>query len=100
MTLVTLDIVMAIILVSVYYIWLIVRFIHATGLREMYTALALLIVIGISILTTLVRLSPALGAFPAGIALANSEFHHELESDIEPFKGLFPELFSSPLAQR
>ena len=92
-TLVTLSIVAAIILAGVYFIRPIFRFTHATGLREMYTALALLIVIGISVLMTLVGLSPALGAFLAGVVLANSEFRHELESDIEPFKGLLLGLF-------
>jgi CPA2 family monovalent cation:H+ antiporter-2 len=92
-TLVTLSIVAAIILAGVYFIRPIFRFIHATGLREMYTALALLIVIGISVLMTIVGLSPALGAFLAGVVLANSEFRHELESDIEPFKGLLLGLF-------
>jgi len=69
------------------------RFIHAARLREMYTAFALLIVIGIAFLMTLVGLSPALGTFLAGVLLANSEFRHELESDIEPFKGLLLGLF-------
>ena len=69
------------------------RFIHAANLREMYTALALLIVVGISFLMTLVGLSPALGAFLAGVVLANSEFRHELESDLNPFKGLLLGLF-------
>jgi CPA2 family monovalent cation:H+ antiporter-2 len=59
----------------------------------MYTALALLIVVGISFLMTLVGLSPALGAFLAGVVLANSEFRHELESDLNPFKGLLLGLF-------
>jgi CPA2 family monovalent cation:H+ antiporter-2 len=53
----------------------------------------LLIVVGISFLMTLVGLSPALGAFLAGVVLANSEFRHELESDLNPFKGLFLGLF-------
>jgi CPA2 family monovalent cation:H+ antiporter-2 len=69
------------------------RFIHAAHLREMYTALALLIVVGISFLMTLVGLSPALGAFLAGVVLASSEFRHELETDLEPFKGLLLGLF-------
>jgi glutathione-regulated potassium-efflux system protein KefB len=69
------------------------RYIHATRLREMYTALALLIVIGNAYIMTLLGLSPALGAFLAGVVLANSEFRHELESDIEPFKGLLLGLF-------
>ena len=59
----------------------------------MYTALALLIVVGISFLMMLVGLSPALGAFLAGVVLANSEFRHELETDLEPFKGLLLGLF-------
>ena len=59
----------------------------------MFTAAALLLVIGIAILMTLVGLSPALGTFLAGVVLANSEFRHELESDIEPFKGLLLGLF-------
>jgi CPA2 family monovalent cation:H+ antiporter-2 len=62
-------------------------------LREMYTAVALVIVVGIAFLMILVGLSPALGAFVAGVVLANSEFRHELEADIEPFKGLLLGLF-------
>ncbi len=69
------------------------RFIAASHLREIFTAAALLLVIGIALLMTLVELSPALGTFLAGVVLANSEFRHELESDIEPFKGLLLGLF-------
>lgn len=69
------------------------RFIAASRLREIFTAAALLLVIGIALLMTLVGLSPALGTFLAGVVLANSEFRHELESDIEPFKGLLLGLF-------
>ena len=69
------------------------RFIAASRLREIFTASALLLVIGIALLMTLVDLSPALGTFLAGVVLANSEFRHELESDIEPFKGLLLGLF-------
>lgn len=64
-----------------------------TGLRELFTAAALLLVIGIALLMTQVGLSPALGTFLAGVVLANSEYRHELESDIEPFKGLLLGLF-------
>jgi len=92
-TLVTLAVVAAVVLAGVYLTRPVFRFIHAANLREMYTALALLIVVGISFLMTLVGLSPALGAFLAGVVLANSEFRHELESDLEPFKGLFLGLF-------
>ncbi|MFW2439823.1 MAG: monovalent cation:proton antiporter-2 (CPA2) family protein [Arenicellales bacterium] len=69
------------------------RFIAASRLREIFTASALMLVIGIALLMTLVDLSPALGTFLAGVVLANSEFRHELESDIEPFKGLLLGLF-------
>ena len=92
-TLVTIAAVAAIILAGVYLTRPVFRFIHAARLREMYTAIALLIVVGISFLMTLVGLSPALGAFLAGVVLANSEFRHELESDLAPFKGLLLGLF-------
>ncbi|MDO6728910.1 monovalent cation:proton antiporter-2 (CPA2) family protein [Marinovum sp. 2_MG-2023] len=110
-TLVTLGAVAAIILAGIYLVRPAFRFIHAARLRELNTALALLIVVGIGTLMILVGLSPALGTFLAGVVLANSEFRHELESDIEPFKGLllglffitvgagidFPTLFDAPL---
>lgn len=69
------------------------RFIAKTGMREMFTAMVLLLVVGIAVLMTTVGLSPALGAFLAGVVLANSEYRHELESDIDPFKGLLLGLF-------
>ena len=92
-TLVTLGAVAGIIVTGVYFTRPVFRFIHAANLREMYTALALLIVVGIAYVMNLVGLSPALGAFLAGVVLANSEFRHELESDIQPFKGLLLGLF-------
>jgi CPA2 family monovalent cation:H+ antiporter-2 len=92
-TLVTLAMVAAIILAGIYLTRPLFRFIQASRLREMYTALALLIVIGIAFGMTLVGLSPALGAFLAGVVLANSEFRHQLEGDLEPFKGLLLGLF-------
>ncbi len=92
-TLVTLGAVAVVILAGIYLIRPLFRFIHHAHLREMYTALALLIVLGIGFLMMLVGLSPALGTFLAGVVLANSEFRHELESDIEPFKGLLLGLF-------
>jgi len=64
-----------------------------TRLRELFTAAALLLVIGIALLMSKVGLSPALGTFLAGVLLANSEYRHELEGDIEPFKGLLLGLF-------
>src|SRR3954468_2526702 len=69
------------------------RLIAETRLREIFTASALLLVIGIALLMQAVGLSPALGAFLAGVVLADSEFRHELEGDIEPFKGLLLGLF-------
>lgn len=69
------------------------RAIARTGLREIFTAAALLLVISAAILTEMVGLSPALGGFLAGIVLANNEYRHELEADIEPFKGLLLGLF-------
>jgi monovalent cation:H+ antiporter-2, CPA2 family len=92
-TLVTLAAIAAIILLGVFATRPVFRYIHASRLREMYTALALLIVTGIAFLMSLVGLSPALGAFLAGVVLANSEFRHELEGDLEPFKGLLLGLF-------
>lgn len=71
----------------------VLRAVAKTGMREIFTASALLIVVGIAVLMTQVGLSPALGAFLAGVVLANSEYKHELESDIEPFKGLLLGLF-------
>jgi monovalent cation:proton antiporter-2 (CPA2) family protein len=69
------------------------RAIAQTRLRELFTAAALLLVIGIALLMQQVGLSAALGTFLAGVVLANSEYRHELESDIEPFKGLLLGLF-------
>ncbi|MFK7792910.1 MAG: cation:proton antiporter [Devosiaceae bacterium] len=69
------------------------RFIAVAQLRELFTATALMMVVGIALLMSLVGLSPALGTFLAGVVLANSEYRHELESDIDPFKGLLLGLF-------
>ena len=69
------------------------RFVAKARLRELFIGAALMIVIGIALLMTLVGLSPALGTFLAGVVLANSEYRHELESDIDPFKGLLLGLF-------
>ena len=69
------------------------RTIALLNLREVFTAAALLVVVGIAVLMGAVGLSPALGAFLGGVVLANSEFKHELQNDIEPFKGLLLGLF-------
>jgi CPA2 family monovalent cation:H+ antiporter-2 len=69
------------------------RIITRTSVRELCVAAAILILVTIAYIMMLVGLSPALGAFLAGVLLANSEFKHELESDIEPVKGLLLGLF-------
>ena len=69
------------------------RAIAKTRQREAFTAAALLLIISVALLMTKVGLSAALGTFVAGVVLANSEYRHELESDIEPFKGLLLGLF-------
>jgi len=71
----------------------ILKMVARTRLQELFTASALLLVMAVSYLMQLVGLSPALGAFMAGLVLANSEFRHELEGDIAPFKGLLLGLF-------
>ena len=92
-TLVTIAAVGAVILAGTYLTRPVFRYIHNARLREMYTALALLMVVATAVLMGLVGLSAALGTFLAGVVLANSEFRHELESDLEPFKGLLLGLF-------
>ena len=69
------------------------RLIAATRIAELFTAMALLIVAGTALLMDSVGISMALGAFMAGVLLANSEYRHELGANIEPFKGLFLGLF-------
>jgi CPA2 family monovalent cation:H+ antiporter-2 len=92
-TLATVLAVAFVIIIGNYLSRPIFRFIASARLREVFTAAALLLVIGIALLMTMVGLSPALGTFLAGVVLANSEYRHELESDIEPFKGLLLGLF-------
>jgi glutathione-regulated potassium-efflux system ancillary protein KefC/glutathione-regulated potassium-efflux system protein KefB len=69
------------------------RLIATHGSREVFTAAALLLVIGAALIMERIGLSMSLGAFLAGVLLADSEFRHELEADIEPFKGLLLGLF-------
>jgi len=92
-TLVTLGAIAAVILGGNFLTRPLFRFISSAQLRELFTAAALMMVVGIALLMTLVGLSPALGTFLAGVVLANSEYRHELESDIDPFKGLLLGLF-------
>jgi CPA2 family monovalent cation:H+ antiporter-2 len=92
-TLTLLVVVNAVVFIGRFVFVPFLRFIARIRLRELFTAAALLIVIGTAYLMMLVGLSPALGTFLAGLVLATSEFRHELESDIEPFKGILLGLF-------
>jgi len=83
----------AIILGGHFFTRPIFRYIAKTRLREVFTAFALLLVLGIALLMDMVGMSMALGAFLAGVLLADSEYRHELEVEIEPFKGLLMGLF-------
>ena len=84
----------ALVIVAGRYVFVpVLRQVAKTRLRELFIACALLIVMGISFLMEQVGLSPALGAFLGGVVLANSEFKHELESNLDPFKGLLLGLF-------
>jgi len=69
------------------------RYVAETRLREVFVGFALFLVLGAAMLSALVGLSAGLGAFLAGVMLADSEYRHELEIDIDPFKGLLLGLF-------
>ena len=90
---VSIGVIIAIIFGGRYAIRPLFRVIARTHIRELFTAVALLIVVGIAFLMGAIGLSAALGTFIAGVVLADSEYRHELESDIEPFKGLLLGLF-------
>lgn len=92
-TLLLLAVANAIVLAGRFIFVPFLRFIARVRLRELFTAAALLIVIGMAYLMIRIGFSPALGAFLAGVVLAGSEFRHQLESDIEPFKGVLLGLF-------
>lgn len=90
---VTLLAVVSILVLGKYASRPIFRAIAKTGIREIFVSVALAMVVGISLLMSAVGLSPALGTFLAGVVLADSEYRHELESDIEPFKGILLGIF-------
>ncbi|MGD2071771.1 MAG: monovalent cation:proton antiporter-2 (CPA2) family protein [Gemmatimonadota bacterium] len=71
----------------------VLRAVAAVRQRELFAAAALLLVVGVALLTERIGLSPALGTFVAGVVLADSEYRHELENTIDPFKGLLLGLF-------
>jgi glutathione-regulated potassium-efflux system ancillary protein KefC len=83
----------AVVFIGRYLTRPLLRLIARVRLRELFTAFALLLVLGVAELVALAGLSMALGAFLAGVLLADSEFRHALETDIEPFKGLLLGLF-------
>jgi glutathione-regulated potassium-efflux system ancillary protein KefC len=83
----------AVIVIGVIITPRLMRLIALSRVREIFTAFALLLVIGIAQLMSLAGLSMALGAFLAGVLLASSEYRHALETDIAPFKGLLLGLF-------
>lgn len=89
----TVGVVLAVVLLTRWLSRPVFRMIAATSQREAFTAAALVLVIGVAILMNMVGLSPALGAFVAGVVLASSEYRHELESDLAPFKGLLLGIF-------
>ena len=110
-TLAVLAAVAAIVLAGRFLTRPLFRLVAETGIREVFVGLALVMVVGIALLMQQVGLSAALGTFLAGVVLAESEYRHELEMDLEPFKGLllavffiavgagidFPLLFGQPL---
>ena len=91
--LIALLVIAAIILAGKYISAPLFRYIAETRLRELFTLFALFLVIVISVIMKNIGLSTALGTFLAGVVLAENEFRHELEADIEPFKGLLLGLF-------
>ncbi|GAA4032749.1 glutathione-regulated potassium-efflux system protein KefC [Actimicrobium antarcticum] len=87
------GVIVALIVGGRYLVRPILRIIAKTGMREIFTAFALLLVIAIGLLMQWVGMSMALGTFLAGVLLADSEYRHALETDLEPFKGLLLGLF-------
>jgi len=90
---ISIAVIASIILAGKYVSAPLFRYIAETRLRELFTLFALFLVIVIAVIMQKIGLSPALGTFLAGVVLAESEFRHELEVDIEPFKGLLLGLF-------
>ncbi len=89
----TLGAVALVIVAGRYLVPPLLRYVARTRQRELLTGVALLLVVTTAVLMTAVGLSPALGSFLGGVVLANSYYRHELESDLEPFKGLLLGLF-------
>lgn len=87
------GVLIGVVLAGRYVLRPVFKVVASTHSQELFTATALLLVMGTAALVSAVGLSMALGAFLAGVLLADSEFRHELEADIEPFKGLLLGLF-------
>ena len=87
------GVIIAIILAGKYLVSPVFRYIIETRLKELFTVFSLFLVIVIAVIMQKIGLSPALGTFLAGVVLAESEFRHEFEADIDPFKGLLLGLF-------
>lgn len=85
--------VVGVILTGKFIVGPVLRYVARVRIRELFIGTALLLIIAIAWVMEQAGLSPALGTFMAGVVLANSEFKHELESDIDPFKGLLLGLF-------
>ena len=88
-----LAVIVGILAIGLFVAGPVLRLIARTDIRELFTAVALLIVVVIAVLMQRAGLSMALGAFLAGVVLAKSEYRHALEADLEPFKGLLLGLF-------
>jgi monovalent cation:proton antiporter-2 (CPA2) family protein len=92
-TLMTIGAVLVVLAAGRYVSRPLFRIVADTGSREIFVAFALLMVVSITLLMELVGLSAALGTFLAGVVLADSEYRHELEMDLQPFKGLLLAIF-------
>ena len=92
-TLIIAGVILLVILMSRYFSYYLFRLVAKSNMRELFTALTLALIFGITLLMHLIGISPALGAFITGVVLANSEYRHNLETDILPFKGLLLGLF-------
>ena len=86
-------VVLLMVLVGRYFLYYLFGLVAKSNMSELFTALSLALVIGNTLLMDMVGVSPALGAFIAGVVLANSEYRHNLETNIQPFKGLLLGLF-------
>ena len=85
--------IVAVVVVGHFVLDRVFRLVAATRVKEAMTALALLVVVGVTLVMKQAGLSPSLGAFIAGALLAESSYRHQIEADIQPFEGLLLGLF-------